>query len=98
MFLAGGIFAVSLALRTVDFEVCTRTLLLGRPRGTHALWHVLNALVLFTLLSAAIRPGSSSVLPEAPSEANRIAHLRRPEHKGGPAGVVELVDTQDLKS
>jgi hypothetical protein len=98
VFLAGGIFAVSLALRTVDFEICTRTLLLGRPRGTHALWHVLNALVLFTLLSAAIRPGSSSVLPEAPSEANRIAHLRRPEHKGGPADVVELVDTQDLKS
>jgi hypothetical protein len=56
--LAGGlIFALSLTLRTVDFEVCGSTHVLGRPRGTHALWHMLNALLLYVLLAAAIRHG-----------------------------------------
>ena len=59
VFVAGGIFALSLVMRTVDFEVCSQTRLLGRSRGTHALWHVLNALVLFTLLMAAIRHGAA---------------------------------------
>lgn len=54
---AGVIFAVSLTLRTVDFEFCSVTPVLGRARGTHALWHTLNALLLFTLLMAAIRHG-----------------------------------------
>jgi hypothetical protein len=54
---AGAIFTVSLALRTVDFEVCGTTSFLGQARGTHALWHMLNALLLFILLAAAIRHG-----------------------------------------
>ena len=54
---AGAIFAVSLTLRTVDFEFCSVTSALGRARGTHALWHMLNALLLFILLVAAIRHG-----------------------------------------
>jgi len=58
--LAGAIFAVSLAMRTLDFEVCAGTQILGRARGTHAVWHVLNALVLFTLLATAIRHGRRS--------------------------------------
>jgi hypothetical protein len=60
---AGAIFAVSLALRTVDFEVCGTTSFLGRARGTHALWHMLNALLLFILLAAAIRHGRRDSLP-----------------------------------
>lgn len=55
---AGGlIFAISLMLRTVDFEVCGATSFLGRARGTHALWHTLNALLLYVLLVTAIRHG-----------------------------------------
>ena len=84
VFLAGGIFAVSLALRTVDFEVCTRTLLLGRPRGTHALWHVLNAVVLFTLLSAAIRHGSAPVPSEVPSGPTGLHTRSDRSIKAGP--------------
>ena len=55
--MAGAIFAVSLTLRTIDFEFCSVTPVLGRARGTHALWHTLNALLLFILLVAAIRHG-----------------------------------------
>lgn len=54
---AGLVFAASLTLRTIDFEVCGLTRLLGRARGTHALWHLLNALTLYLLLVAAVRHG-----------------------------------------
>jgi hypothetical protein len=64
---AGGIFAVSLTLRTIDFEVCGVTSVMGRARGTHALWHILNALLLYLLLLAAIRHGGLRAGPAATS-------------------------------
>ena len=39
---AGAIFALSLTFRTIDQAVCAEF-----PLGTHFLWHLLNALVLF---------------------------------------------------
>jgi hypothetical protein len=48
--LAVMIFTVSLALRTVDLAACETI-----PIGTHFLWHVLNAVVLYVLLRTAIR-------------------------------------------
>jgi len=54
---AAALFAMSLTLRSIDFEVCQVTRLMGRPRGTHALWHLLNALTLYMLLAGAIRHG-----------------------------------------
>jgi hypothetical protein len=47
--LAVMIFTVSLALRTVDLAVCETFRL-----GTHFLWHLLNAAVLYVLLRTAI--------------------------------------------
>jgi hypothetical protein len=47
--LAAAIFAGSLALRTADFAVCD-----AFPLGTHFIWHVLNATVLYVLLQTAI--------------------------------------------
>lgn len=41
------LFSVSLGFRSVDGSVCA-----GLPTGTHALWHVLNAIVLYTLVAA----------------------------------------------
>ena len=56
--LAGGVlFLVAATLRTVDPEVCDATHLLGHPRGTHALWHLLNAVMLYLLLRCAIDHG-----------------------------------------
>ncbi|MDP3258339.1 MAG: ceramidase domain-containing protein [Bosea sp. (in: a-proteobacteria)] len=50
--LAGLVFAVSLTFRTLDRPLCDAI-----PLGTHWLWHILNALVLYGLLVAAIRHG-----------------------------------------
>lgn len=53
--LAAGTFAVSLTMRSIDGALCG-----SLPLGTHWLWHLLNALVLYLLLRAAVtgeRPG-----------------------------------------
>lgn len=57
LLMAAAVFAVSLAFRTLDMELCAVSEFLGRPRGTHAVWHLLNATVLYLLLRAAIRDG-----------------------------------------
>lgn len=54
---AAGVFLVSMLFRTIDLEVCALTRVLGKARGTHFLWHVLNATTLYLLLVAAIRHG-----------------------------------------
>lgn len=51
---AAAVFLVSVVLRTLDREVCAATEFLGQARGTHALWHLLNAATLHLLLSAGI--------------------------------------------
>jgi hypothetical protein len=47
--LAALVFAASLTLRTMDGEVCA-----AFPLGTHFLWHILNAFVLWLLLRTAM--------------------------------------------
>ncbi len=47
-----GIFAVSLTFRAIDKPLCAHLLI-----GTHWLWHLLNGVVLGTLLVALIRHG-----------------------------------------
>ncbi|PWT93645.1 MAG: hypothetical protein C5B56_00365, partial [Proteobacteria bacterium] len=47
--LAAGLFCVSLVFRTIDRTICG-----AFPLGTHFVWHMLNAVVLFVLLRAAI--------------------------------------------
>jgi hypothetical protein len=54
---AALVFLVSMVFRTVDLEVCALTRMLGKARGTHFLWHLLNATTLYLLLAAAIRHG-----------------------------------------
>ncbi|WP_372425536.1 hypothetical protein [Salinarimonas chemoclinalis] len=50
LLLAAATFALSLVFRSVDVAVCG-----WLPLGTHFLWHVLNAVVLFLCVRAAIR-------------------------------------------
>jgi hypothetical protein len=52
---AAGVFLVSMMFRTIDLETCAFTSLGGRVRGTHALWHLCNALTLTLLLIGAVR-------------------------------------------
>jgi Ceramidase len=49
---AAVIFAVSLALRTIDIAACD-----AFPLGTHFIWHLLNATLLYVLLRTAIERG-----------------------------------------
>jgi len=56
---AGLVFGASLAFRTLDFEVCALTEVMGKARGTHAVWHVLNAVTLYLLLAAAVGFGGT---------------------------------------
>lgn len=53
--LAGVVFALSLTFRTLDQPLCDII-----PLGTHWLWHLLNAIVLYLLLRAAILLGPGS--------------------------------------
>ena len=52
---AAAIFAVSIALRSLDFVLCDRVVIDGRNVGTHFIWHLLNALTLFLLLLASLK-------------------------------------------
>ena len=53
---AGLIFAVSLTLRTIDRTICAATDVgvMHGPIGTHFVWHILNATLLYILMRAAI--------------------------------------------
>ena len=49
MLIAAGLFVVSLIFRIVDLDICPRW-----PLGTHFLWHLFNAAVLYVVLRGAI--------------------------------------------
>jgi hypothetical protein len=51
--LAAGVFTVSLVFRTIDEALCQTF-----PVGTHFLWHLCNAAMLYLLLVALIRSAS----------------------------------------
>jgi len=56
---AALLFAISVTLRTLDVALCARL-----PLGTHFLWHLLNAALLFVLLNSLInatRPQGAGV-------------------------------------
>ena len=58
MLIGAAIFIVSLALRIVDLDICDAV-----PLGTHFLWHVLNAALLYLLLRGALtRPARVKVI------------------------------------
>lgn len=71
---AGAVFLASMTFRTIDFEVCALTRVLGKARGTHALWHIFNATTLYLLLLAAIRHG----------RRNPVAPVEPAAHKSSP--------------
>ncbi len=56
------VFLAALTLRTIDLAVCAWC-----PVGTHYAWHALNAVLLFLLLTAAIRYGTRVEKPAAAS-------------------------------
>jgi len=60
-----GILLISIALRSIDISVCSRF-----EPGTHFLWHVLNALVLYLVMRALIlNIGSRQPVSKSPPGA-----------------------------
>lgn len=58
----GVVFAASLTLRSMDPVLCPSTVLADHgPVGTHFMWHVLNATLLYLLLRAAVLYGGEKV-------------------------------------
>ncbi len=51
------VFSLSVALRSIDLEVCDYF-----PVGTHFLWHLLNAVVLYLLVSGVISQARKELL------------------------------------
>ncbi len=61
LLLAGGMFAISLVFRTLDFALCPVW-----PLGTHFIWHILNAYILYILTLALLfsYPTHNKIRPE----------------------------------
>jgi len=81
LLLAGGVFLVSLTLRSLDRVWCDLTLVSGYSLGTHFMWHVLNGTTLFILSIAAIEHGryglsQQEVLPPPPGSTTRDAEAK----------------------
>jgi hypothetical protein len=68
MFAATGVFLLSFTARTLDARTCAVF-----PFGTHFLWHVLNATLLYLLVRAAILYAP----PEMPTALPRLRSERR---------------------
>ena len=58
-----AIFAISIVFRSVDLSFCDQVVIDGRNVGTHFIWHLLNALVLFLLLRASLEAGPVGAVP-----------------------------------
>lgn len=59
MLVAAAVFVASLFFRIIDLDVCG-----ALPLGTHFLWHILNAVVLYAVLRGAILEKSTIIAAE----------------------------------
>ena len=73
---AAAIFAVSITLRSLDLALCDKVVIQGRNTGTHAAWHVLNAVALFLLIRASLEGGPETY---AKPHAETPVEFLRPE-------------------
>jgi hypothetical protein len=71
--IAAAAFLLSMTFRTIDYEACTWAMRGARGVGTHFLWHVLNGVVLYVLLLAAIRCRAAAAPPAIASAGRNAA-------------------------
>lgn len=60
LLIAATVLLLSMVMRTIDLDACSALSIAGRPVGSHFLWHLLNALVLHRLLTAAVNAARRS--------------------------------------
>lgn len=65
---AAALFTVSVILRSVDLSLCDQVVIDGSKVGTHFIWHLLNAVVIFLLLRASLEAGTKAAVPETEHE------------------------------
>ncbi|MGD9501015.1 MAG: ceramidase domain-containing protein [Methyloceanibacter sp.] len=95
---AAAILAVSVTLRTLDLALCDKIVIDGRKIGTHAAWHVMNALALFLLLRASLEGGPAvSVKPhaETPVEFLRPEEVAVARRSTEEAALTETTDPDE---
>ena len=72
---AGFIFVISLTARTLDREICAETAMIG----THLCWHILNGMLLFLLVRAALLFGHKT--EKAPDIVDYLLRRIKGTHK-----------------
>jgi ceramidase len=102
---AAALFAVSITLRSLDLALCDKVVFQGRTIGTHATWHVLNALMLFLLIRASLEGGPAVATKphaETPVEFLRPEEVETANEPSDPvslrpAAEPDEAETQDEK-
>jgi hypothetical protein len=89
---AAAIFTVSITLRSLDLALCDKVVIQGRNTGTHAAWHVLNALALFLLMRASLEGGPAAVVKP---HAETPVEFLRPEEVEAVREPVSLAATAE---
>ena len=84
---AAAIFTVSITLRSLDLALCDKVVIQGRNTGTHAAWHVLNALALFLLMRASLEGGPAAAIEP---HAETPVEFLRPDEVGAAREPVAL--------
>ncbi|BAQ17838.1 ceramidase domain-containing protein [Methyloceanibacter caenitepidi] len=85
------VFAASILLRSLDMAYCSSIVVEGRNTGTHFIWHLLNAVVLFLLMRASLETGIRPLpepVEEKPEEKAPEAKVE-PEAKSEPEAKAE---------
>ena len=98
---AAAIFAVSITLRSLDLALCDKVVIQGRNTGTHAAWHVLNALALFLLIRASLEGGpAASVKPhaETPVEFLRPEEVEAAREPSEPVSLAAAAETDEAET
>ena len=98
---AAALFAVSITLRSLDFALCDKVVIQGRTVGTHAAWHVLNALALFLLIRASLEGGPAvAVKPhaETPAEFLRPEEVEPVEATTEPVSLTEAAEPDEAET
>ncbi|MGH6734910.1 MAG: ceramidase domain-containing protein [Methyloceanibacter sp.] len=92
---AAVVFTVSILLRSLDMAFCDQVVIDGRKVGTHFIWHLLNALVLFLLLRASFEAGAAELVhaepePEEEATAPAVAPVEMVPAKSEPKETPEV--------
>ncbi len=83
------IFMVSILLRSLDMAYCGSVVVEGRDTGTHFIWHLLNALVLFLLMRASLETETKPAPEPAGDKAPTVQAVSEAEAKSEPEAKVE---------